>query len=287
MENQITQTNRQEISQVSTSLVFRGRQVANPQSLSPLKTKLIQAEMSKRLALLSQNEKRVIFNKIVIYTGVKFSSVDEAAVSMEMVFSPMMEVHPKCTGNEILMSYFLASKGTIEFEIFREISFPQMNSLYKLYKKFEIKQFETEMKNQTLFLEEETKKDFDIEEEFLKQFKITIDHFNTHGEYPFHLPCVFLYDCLRDRGIIEMTEERKVFFKEKARAFLKNEAANNMLKASSIGERNNIKSLINSLIEDENVKIVNQAKYFVLHDYLKNWQEMELSIEEILNNQTV
>ena len=253
--------------------------------------KFVTAQESMTLDLLMSNENlrhRIVFyNRLIGYTGVKFdANENQQSYFDDQVVPLMLRINPKVRAGEILLSYELALKGNIDYKLFRECNFTQMNELYKLYKEEETKAFSNEIKNQRLFAQKEI--ELSEEEKELKLIGFideALSIVNQSKQYYMIGVHDAIYDQLKQRGVLKVSKDEAESVWEEAKEFTANKMRSFKATSKSTYEMNKYTRLIESIKIAELGKesaVVDTAKMLILNKYLKVWAFDGLTGKEII-----
>ncbi len=232
-----------------------------------------------------------IFNKICVFTGVKFLSQKDREDSAAELIEMLLRNYPDKYLNEVVGSYFLADKKRLFdenerlIELFRMVDYRQCSDLLNAFDKYFKKQFESEMKSQKFYFErEEDKKPTkeDIQELFLRSFEKALEIVKNGNDYNLAGTDLFIYSELKERGIIELSqEEMKTEIDLALIVYKKNLIIEKADPKTKLLRKHDLARLIESILPDD-VRVINLAKRKILNDYLKSFVLSELTVKEIL-----
>ena len=236
---------------------------------------MIAAREGKSLSECNIEERIFLANELTAITCTKFVDGEEAIEVCGAAFDRMVRIHPKATLIEVHQAYSLAASGTIEFKLFREISFAQMSEVYKLYVDYGKNKLSEFFKNQISLTEtpptrqdtSEQQKARLIKSELTEALKIAKNggFYDKYGIYQ------VLYDHLREIGKINLSEEERESWWYKGREYYISEV-NNRTESNDPKGRRKINKIIEEVSESDigkDGRIINRCKLLILNDYLK------------------
>lgn len=158
-----------------------------------------------------------MFNKICNFVGVKFHSEQETNENAIKFSQLLKDFWAEKYIKEVLGSYFLAVKGELSdmdnntIKVFPMIDIRQCSELLNSFDNLFKKTFESDLKNQRFWYEEQkdTKpSEEEIYNSFLHCLKQALETIKNKKEYQVSGSDLFLYSELKNRQIINISAER-------------------------------------------------------------------------------
>lgn len=143
------------------------------------------------------------------------------------------------------------------------------------------------MKSQTFFYDKEAEKKKEISEKekyesFKRSLQVALDMVAEGREFSLPGSDIFIYDTLKELGIINLSQEEKEAEINIAYNDLKSKWNAERVTGASIGRRMELGKMIEELMP-EDIRVLNQAKRNFLGRQLKIWVEFGNTIEEIIS----
>ena len=261
--------------------------------MSPLQILLMLCRKGKKVKDCNSDDFVILYNKIAEFTGVKHSSANES-LENSIIFSKLLkDVWPNKFIKEVAGSYYCALHGHLVdnennvIKLFPMIDIRTCSELVRSFDVFFKKTFELELKNQRFWYEEQqdTKpSEEEIYKSFLHCLKQALETIKNKKEYQVSGSDLFLYSELKNRQIINISIERNKIEIDLATKKFKSELLQQKIDPSAtLGKRAEFSHLLENILPND-LRIVNVAKRKILNDYLKEFVEQDLTIEEILKN---
>lgn len=236
----------------------------------------------------------LLFNKLAKYTGVKYNSQEEREIAAADLIEMLLKGFPEKFVNEIVGAYYLAdqkklfdpSTGEVMM-VFRILDYRQCSDFIHKFDEYFKKSFEQELKSQRFFYDRElnVKKEIDqkkMYESFKRSLQIALDMVAEGREFSLPGSDIFIYDTLKDLGVINLSQEEKEFEINTAYNDLKVKWNAERVTGASIGRRMELGKMIEDLMP-EDIRVLNQAKRNFLAKQLKIWVEFGSTVEEIIS----
>lgn len=221
-----------------------------------------------------------IFKKLIIFTCVKFESVEVAMGNSLDFFQTVKSIFPYSKKDQIILAYELASKLKLRCEegklikLYREINYAQYVSVMDGYDRYFKEKLGDKIKNQQLYLE-----NVEIDRVFNPNFnedqiEFARKYLKENGELPAGIHTIF-YDYLVNEGRINLNADEKWAIYNKARAIViaKSKREISKLPEHEVGRRADFRKLIKTLEETpeaENIKVILKAKELAYINFLLN-----------------
>jgi hypothetical protein len=232
-----------------------------------------------------------IFNKICVFTGVKFSSPKDREDSAAELIEMLLKNYPDKYSNEVVGGYFLADKKRLfdenekQIELFRMVDYRQCSDLIQAFDRYFKKQFETEMKSQRFWYtetEDTMPAKEEIEESFKNGLAQALEIVKSGQKYNVAGTDLFLFAELKQREIIVLTdEEAESEMEEALKVFKFNTNLERYDKKTTIGRKSDLARLVESVLPTD-VRVKNLARRKILNDYLQTWVLSDFTVNDIL-----
>lgn len=265
--------------------------MVNSHTFSTHQIFLIKCRSGNIIANAGKEELSDMFNKIVAYTGKRYSSENEAGKDMLLFINMIRTTWPKKFVKEILGSYFLALKEKLEnidgdiIKLYPIIDIRSCSELLNSFDRHFKTSFESEIRSQKFFYEDEPQNkvtEEEINKSFINGLKQALEIVSNGLPYNVAGTDIFIYGELKKRGLINIAQDRQ---DEEIKSAMNVHKSNlNFEKYdpnTSLGRRQSITKLIESILPTE-VAVINIAKRKILNDFLNDWVSMGFGIKEIL-----
>jgi hypothetical protein len=233
-----------------------------------------------------------LVNYITSISGKKYDNRNIAISEAEEFFIMLFKNHPKVFLKEIKGAYFLADKKRLPDEdgvpikLYPQLSYRATSDLIHSFDLYFRESFKKELHNGTFWLTKTVEKkqidDKEIYESFKRSLQKALDMVADSKEFSLPGSDIFIYDTLRDLGIINLSQEEKETEINLAYTELKSRWNAERVSGASIGRSMELGKMIEELLP-EDVRVKNQAKRNFLGRQLKIWVEFGSTVEEILS----
>jgi len=267
-------------------------QLVNSHTFSPEQNFLLKCRSGLKIREYSiEDFIDLVFNKICVYTGVKFLSPEDRKQSAAELIEMLLKNYPEKYSNEIVGSYFLADKKRLvsedntPIELFRMVDYRQCSDLLQAFDRYFKKQFEPEMKGQKFWYLEQvdtrpTKEE--IEQSFMKGLNQALEIVKSGQKYDIAGTDLFLYAELKERGIIILTEEEiDTEINAAYKVYKSNLNFEKFDKKTQIGRKSELTKLIETALPTD-IRVKNIARRKILNDYLQTWALSDFTVNDIL-----
>jgi len=232
-----------------------------------------------------------VFNKICVFTGVKFLSAKDREDAAAELIEMLLKNYPEKYCNEVVGGYFLADKKRLfdenqkQIELFRLVDYRQCSDLIQAFDQYFKKQFEAEMKSQKFWYSEPEHKvpsKEEIEESFRNGLAQALEIVKSGQKYDVAGTDLFLFTELKQRGIILLTdEEAEAEIQEALKVFKLKSNLERYDQRTSIGRKVDLKKMVESVLPGD-VRVRNIARRKILNDYLESWALTGYGVNDIL-----
>ncbi len=225
--------------------------------------------------------------------GKKYDDRSLAISEAEEFVIMLAKNYPNIFLLEIKGAYFLADKkrltdeNGVPIKLYQQLSYRATSDLIHAFDVYFKESFRQELQNGTFWYDEEANKKKEIDqkqmyESFKRSLQIALDMVAEGREFSLPGSDIFIYDTLKDLGVINLSQEEKEFEINTAYNDLKAKWNAERVSGASIGRRMELGVMIESLIP-EDIRVLNQAKRNFLGKQLKIWVEFGSTIEEIIS----
>lgn len=259
--------------------------------MSPHQLFLLRCRQGKKIIDCDVEDFSEIFNKICDFVGVKFYSEIETNQTCLKFSQLLKDFWPNKFMKEVLGSYFLATKGLLfdlennTIKVFPMVDIRTCSDFLNAFDRHFSKSFESEMKSQKFYFEREEDKrptKEEIEKRFLRAFEKSLEIVKNGSDYNLAGTDLFIYSELKQRGIIELSEEEmEAEINAALKVYKSNLNIERIDPKTNHGRKHDLIRLIDSILPDD-VRVINLAKRKILNDYLKSFVLSELTVKEIL-----
>lgn len=264
----------------------------NSHNFSPDQNFLIRCRDGVIVKEASKDELADLVNYITGISGKKYDNRESAITEAEDFVIMLIRNHPKVFLKEIKGAYFLADKKRLPDEdgvpikLYQQLSYRATSDLIHAFDVYFKESFKKELQNGTFWYDEqlEVKKETDqkeLYESFKRSLQVALDMVKDGREFSLPGSDIFIYDTLKDLGVINLSQEEKEFEINTAYNDLKAKWNAEKVSGASIGRRMELGVMIESLMP-EDIRVLNQAKRNFLGKQLKIWVEFGSTIEEII-----
>lgn len=265
----------------------------NSHNFSREQTFLINCRSGPTVKDATKQEVADLVNYITTICGKKYTDKHIAIAEANEFGVMLLNNYPNTYLNEIIGAYFLADKKRLPDEdgvpikLYQQLSYRATSDLIHAFDVYFKESFKKELQNGTFWYDEqlEVKKETDqkeLYESFKRSLQVALDMVKDGREFSLPGSDIFIYDTLKDLGVISLSQEEKEFEINNAYNELKSKWNAERVSGASIGRRMELGVMIESLMP-EDIRVLNQAKRNFLGKQLKIWVEFGSTVEEIIS----
>lgn len=223
----------------------------------------------------------------------KYDDRNLAITEAEEFVIMLIKNYPNIFLLEIKGAYFLADKkrlpdeNGVPIKLYQQLSYRATSDLIHSFDVYFKEAFKKELQNGTFWYDEEAEKKKEISEKekyesFKRSLQVALDMVAEGREFSLPGSDIFIYDTLKDLGVINLSQEEKEAEINMAYNDLKSKWNAERVTGASIGRRMELGKMIEELMP-EDIRVLNQAKRNFLGRQLKIWVEFGSTIEEIIS----
>lgn len=252
---------------------------------------LIRCRQGKVLKETTPGELSAMYNQLVNFTGKRSSDPNLALDEMNLFLDSLVKTWPNIFVSEVVGAYFLAVKERLTdnegntIKLFPIVDLRSCSELINAFARYFNNQFNQKLKSQTFWHEDTEPKRPTFEqlnERFEIQFDAAVNIYKTQGNYDVAGADLFLYDVLKRKGLVNLTDEQKEEYFDKAFVIVKAELFQEKKQSNSIGRMVDIAKMIDTLTP-ENMRVIHKARNLILNDILKLIQNDKINIDDVKN----
>ncbi len=233
-----------------------------------------------------------LVNYITTISGKKYDDRNLAISEAEEFAVMLAKNYPNIYLLEVKGSYYLADKkrlpdeNGVPLKLYQQLSYRATSDLIHAFDTYFKEMFKKELHNGTFWHDPELdkKKEFDdkdLYESFKRSLQFALDMVKDGKEFNLPGSDIFIYDTLKDLGVINLSQEEKEYEINFAYNELKGKWNAERVSGATIGRRMELGKMIEDLMPKD-IRVLNQAKRNFLAKQLKIWVEFGSTIEDII-----
>ena len=228
----------------------------------------------------------ILFNELIVLSGVKFQGLNEAMSVRELCYKYLLDSHPFVTLEEIKQAYVIRNQGKYKKDIYKELSYVSICDVLLDYEEYKKEQIGAFVQNQTLFQKQEKE---NISEEdarvVLYDFFVESWRIASIGAIDY-LRGVTVYDYLKDLGLINLSDEEKKEIQEIAIQTFKIDKEREKQESTDMMRIRSINHLLKN-VHGHDSEVISYSKRIALSHQIRSWEIEGLTAqnfkEQILN----